>query len=40
MVTNVLDVAVEDYEIGMPLEAAFEDVDEEVTLVVFRPAQA
>lgn len=40
MVTNVLDLAPEEYEIGLPLEAAFEDVDEEVTLVVFRPAQA
>ena len=36
MVTNVVDVSSEEYEVGMPLEADFEDVDDKVTLVVFR----
>jgi uncharacterized OB-fold protein len=39
MVTNVLDVPAEQYAIGMPLVAGFEDVDDEITLVVFRRAQ-
>jgi uncharacterized OB-fold protein len=38
MVSQIPDVRVEDYAIGMPLVADFEDVDEERTLVVFRPA--
>jgi hypothetical protein len=36
MATNLIDVAVEDYVVGMPLVVDFEDVDDEVTLVVFR----
>jgi uncharacterized OB-fold protein len=36
MVTNLLDVPVEDYEAGLPLQADFVVVDDEVTLVVFR----
>jgi uncharacterized OB-fold protein len=36
LITNLVDVPVEEYEIGMPLRADFEDVDEETTLVVFR----
>ena len=40
MVTNLVDVPVEEYEIGMPLVANFEDVDDEVTLVVFRRASS
>jgi uncharacterized OB-fold protein len=38
MVTNLAGVPVEEYEIGMPLIADFEDVDGEITLVVFRRA--
>ena len=38
MVTNVADVPVEQYQFGMPLQADFEVVDDEVTLVVFRRA--
>lgn len=36
MVTNLVNVPVEDYEVGTPLEAAFEDAADGVTLVVFR----
>ena len=36
MVTNLAGVAVEAYEIGMPLVADYEDIDGEITLVVFR----
>jgi uncharacterized OB-fold protein len=36
MVTNLIDVPVADYQIGMPLVADFEDGDGEVTVVVFR----
>jgi len=38
MVTNVIDVPVEQYEVGMALVADYEDVDDEITLVVFRRA--
>lgn len=38
MVTNVVDVPVEQYVIGMPLVAEYEDVADDVTLVVFRRA--
>ena len=40
MVTNLVDVAVADYRIGMALQVDFEDVDPETTLVVFRRAKA
>jgi uncharacterized OB-fold protein len=36
LVTNLLDVPVEEYEFGMPLVAEFEPVSDDVTLVVFR----
>jgi uncharacterized OB-fold protein len=36
LITNLVDVAVEDYEVGMPLRVDFEEVAEDVTLVVFR----
>jgi hypothetical protein len=36
LISNLVGVPVEDYEIGMPLEADFEDVGSEITLVVFR----
>jgi hypothetical protein len=40
MVTNVLDLPIEDYCFDLPLQVAFEDIPgEDVTLVVFRPAQ-
>lgn len=38
MISYLVDVPVEEYYIGMPLVADFEDVDNEVTLVVFRRA--
>lgn len=38
MVTNLVGVPAEEYEIGLPLEVDFEEVDEEITLVVFRRA--
>ena len=37
LVTNITGIDPERYEIGMPLEAAFEDIGDNVTLVVFRP---
>ncbi len=40
LVTNLVDVESEDYAIGMALDAAFQDIGDGVTLVVFRPAQA
>ncbi|MGE4650360.1 MAG: OB-fold domain-containing protein [Myxococcota bacterium] len=36
MVTRVADVPLDEYEIGMPLVADFEEIDDEHTLVVFR----
>jgi uncharacterized OB-fold protein len=36
ILTNVVDMAPEDIAIGMPVEAVFDDVDEELTLVKFR----
>ena len=36
LVTNILDLSSDAYEIGMPLAVDFEDIDDEVTLVVFR----
>ena len=38
MVTSLAGVPVGEYEIGMPLVADFDDVDDEITLVVFRRA--
>ena len=38
MVARVTGVDVDDYRIGMPLVADFEDIDDEHTLVVFRPS--
>ena len=40
MVSQLVGLEVEDYEFDMPLVADFEKVDEEVTLVVFRPAES
>lgn len=38
MTTNIVGCAPEDVRIGMAVEAAFEDVTDEVTLVKFRPS--
>jgi uncharacterized OB-fold protein len=36
MISTLKDVPLEEYEFGMKLEADFEDIDRETTLVVFR----
>jgi uncharacterized OB-fold protein len=36
--SNLVDCEISDVRIGMPVEAAFDDVTEEVTLLKFRPA--
>jgi uncharacterized OB-fold protein len=38
LVTNIVDVPVEAYAFGLPLVADYEDVADDVTLVVFRKA--
>jgi uncharacterized OB-fold protein len=38
LVTNIVDVPVEEYTFGLPLVAVYEDVADDVTLVVFRRA--
>ena len=38
LTANIIGCAIEDVRIGMPLEAVYEDVTAEVTLVHFRPA--
>jgi uncharacterized protein len=38
MVTNLIGVNIEQHKVGMPLVADFEDVADDVTLVVFRRA--
>ena len=38
MVTNLVGVPVGEYRVGMPLQVDFEDVNDEITLVVFRRA--
>lgn len=40
MMTQIIDCAVEDLEIGMPLEMTFREVTDEVSIAVFRPAGA
>jgi len=37
IVTNITGIDPDQYEIGMPLEAAYEDIGEGMTLVVFQP---
>ena len=37
MTSNVVGCAIEEVRIGMPVEAVFEDVDDAITLVKFRP---
>jgi uncharacterized OB-fold protein len=39
VITNVVDVPWQDLRAGMELEVAFEDVTDELTLPVFRPAR-
>ena len=39
MMTNLVDVDPAEVRIGMPVELAYEDVNDEVTLPVFRPAR-
>ncbi len=38
LTTNLLDCAVSDIKIGTRVEAAFEDITDEITLLQFRPA--
>jgi uncharacterized OB-fold protein len=38
MTSNIVDCPIADVKIGMPVEAVFEDVNDEITLVKFRPA--
>ncbi|MGI8925955.1 MAG: Zn-ribbon domain-containing OB-fold protein [Tepidiformaceae bacterium] len=38
MTTNIVGCGVDEVYVGMPVEAAFEDVTPEITLVKFRPA--
>ncbi len=38
MTSNIVDCPIEDVKIGMPVQAVFDDVNEEITLVKFRPA--
>ena len=38
MVSNLVECAIEDVEVDMPVTAVFDDVTPEVTLVKFRPA--
>ncbi len=38
LISYLVGVAIEEYVMGMPLRAGFEDLDDEVTLVVFRRA--
>jgi hypothetical protein len=40
MMTNLVDVDLEDLRCDMPLEPVFEDVTADVTLLKFRPAQS
>ena len=38
VMTNIVDCAPEDLQIGMPLQVAFRELDENITAPVFRPA--
>lgn len=38
MITNLVNCRIEDIKMGMPVEVAFDDVTEEVSLPKFRPA--
>lgn len=39
LTTNLLDCELGNLKIGMPVEAAYEDITDEITLVQFRPAR-
>ena len=39
LTTNLLDCPLGEIRIGMPVEADFEDITEEITLLQFRPAR-
>jgi uncharacterized OB-fold protein len=39
LTTNLLDCALKDIKIGLPVEAAFEDITDEITLLQFRPGK-
>jgi uncharacterized OB-fold protein len=39
MTTNMMDTPLEDIKIGLPVEALYEDVTEEITLLQFRAAR-
>jgi uncharacterized OB-fold protein len=38
LVTNLVEIEPGAYGVGLPLDAAFEDIGDDVTLVVFRPS--
>ena len=38
IMTNIVDCAPEDLQIGMPLQVAFRELDDDITAPVFRPA--
>ncbi len=38
MLTNLVDCAIEDMQVGMPVEVAFRKMSDEITLPMFRPA--
>jgi uncharacterized OB-fold protein len=40
LTTNLLDCKPHDARIGMPVEAAYEDITDEITLIQFRPVKA
>ncbi|HKZ50432.1 MAG TPA: Zn-ribbon domain-containing OB-fold protein [Dehalococcoidia bacterium] len=40
MTSNIIGCKPEEVRVGMPVEATFEDVNEEVALVMFRPASS
>ncbi len=39
LTTNLLDCPIADIKIGMPVQADYEDITDEITLVQFRPAK-
>lgn len=36
MISNLVDAPIEDYRMGMPLEVTFKDIEDGITLVLFR----
>ncbi len=39
MMSNIVGCQIEDVKIGMPVELAYEDVNDQITLPVFKPAR-